>query len=79
MPLFEYKCAKCGTKFEVLHKSAVHREEAACPNCHSLNVKKLLSSFSTGSSSASDKGCSSGNCRLNNYSGGCASGLCGME
>jgi putative FmdB family regulatory protein len=79
MPLFEYRCTKCITKFEVLHKSSIKQEEVICPGCHSTDIKKLLSNFSSAvhNSSPSGESCSSGNCRLNNY-GQCASGLCGM-
>jgi putative FmdB family regulatory protein len=79
MPVFEYRCAKCGKKFEILHKSAVKHEEAVCPNCHTSNVKKLLSSFSTGGGGNANESCISGDCRLNDYSGGCESGICGMK
>jgi putative FmdB family regulatory protein len=83
MPVFEYKCKKCNTKFEVLHKSALNTERVACPNCSSINIKKLLSSFSTTSGNISNfpgEECNSGSCRCNdNYSGGCASGLCGLD
>jgi putative FmdB family regulatory protein len=47
MPLFEYRCTKCNTKFEVLHKSSIKQEEVICPGCHSTDVKKLLSNFSS--------------------------------
>ncbi|HSR18476.1 MAG TPA: zinc ribbon domain-containing protein [Ignavibacteriaceae bacterium] len=80
MPLFEYRCAKCSIKFEVLHKSSIKLEEVICPGCHSTDVKKLISNFSSAvyNSSSSGESCSNGNCQLNNY-GQCASGLCGME
>ncbi len=81
MPLFEYRCTKCNTKFEVLHKSSIKQEEVSCPGCHSADIKKLLSNFSSAvhNSSPSEGSCSTGNCRLNNDYGQCTSGLCGME
>jgi len=83
MPVFEYRCTKCDTKFEVLHKSSLNPEQVVCPNCNSLNIKKLLSAFCTSSGNVSNfsgESCNSGNCQFNNnYSGGCASGLCGMD
>ncbi len=81
MPVFEYRCSECSTKFEVLHKSSASQDEVTCPSCHSAKNKKLLSSFSAsvqGSSSKSQGGCESGNCD-NPYSGGCASGMCGLN
>lgn len=78
MPLFEYKCAKCSKRFEILHKSVSNIEEVECPECHSKEIKKLLSSFSAAgfSSSGSDYS-SSDNC--DNGSCGCSSGYCGMN
>jgi len=84
MPVFEYKCSDCSSKFEVLHKSTIKQEDVICPNCNSSNNKKLFSSFSpsvsTGSGYSSGN-CESGSCGVNDssYSGGCASGMCGLN
>ena len=79
MPLFEYKCSKCNAKFEVLHKSINNIEKVECPQCHSAEINKLLSSFSaagfgkTGSDySSSADSCETGSC-------GCSSGYCGLN
>jgi putative FmdB family regulatory protein len=47
MPIFEYRCAECNEKFEVLHKSSVKVGEVSCPKCNSTKNKKLLSAFSS--------------------------------
>lgn len=64
MPIYEYKCQKCGHKFEEL---VLGSEEIKCPRCGSKRLKKLLSSFSvyrnTGSSNDSGS-CSSGVCPI---------------
>ncbi len=81
MPIFEYRCENCGSKYDVLHKSSVNQEEVTCPKCNSTKSKKLLSTFSAsidGSSSYSSSNCASGNCDVPS-SGGCASGLCGLN
>ena len=81
MPVFEYQCKSCNTKYEVLHKSTLKQEEVSCPNCESKESKKLFSSFSASvnnSSSYSGGSCASGNCDMP-YSGGCASGMCGLN
>ncbi len=75
MPVFEYKCVKCETKFEVYHKSTVNQEEVACPKCSSKENKKLFSTFAASIGSAGDS-CASGNCGAPSY-GGCANGMCG--
>jgi len=81
MPIFEYRCSKCNTKFEVLHKSSQSGEEVTCPNCNSNNNKKLLSAFSasisgssgySGFSRSDAPSCSDGSC-------GCSSGMCGLD
>ena len=82
MPIFEYRCEDCNTKYEVLHKSSQNIEDVTCPKCNSKNNKKLLSSFSAsmGSSSSFSAGdsCASGTCGLP-APGGCTSGTCGLN
>lgn len=43
MPIFEYRCSNCETKFEkiVLRDSEI----IECPNCHSRQTEKLFSRF----------------------------------
>jgi len=81
MPLFEYRCTKCNTKFEVLHKSVNSTEEVICPQCSSTENKKLMSSFSPSVSSLS--GFSAPACteceHASQHGGGCASGMCGLN
>jgi len=77
MPLFEYKCTKCSSRFEVLHKSVNSIEKVECPECHSTEIKKLLSSFSASglkesSMTFTDDSCMDGSC-------GCSSGYCGLN
>ena len=80
MPIFEYKCKKCNSKFEVLHKSSLNQEEVSCPNCQSKESQKLLSSFSASGFSSSSSGCESGSCGVQpSYGGGCSSGMCGIN
>lgn len=58
MPIFEYCCESCGKEFEIL---AVNPgEQAACPQCGSENVKRLLSCFSANTSG--DQPITSGGC-----------------
>jgi len=40
MPIFEYRCSRCETEFEVLVRS---NEAATCPGCQSEKVEKLFS------------------------------------
>jgi len=66
MPIYEYKCQKCGHKFEEL---VFGERKIKCPKCGSISSEKLFSTFSTGKKSDSlDKdsnGCSNGTCNIN--------------
>ena len=44
MPLYEYKCPKCGLKFELLRSFRQANEGVSCPRCHSA-AERLLSAF----------------------------------
>lgn len=45
MPIFEYRCAKCGTEFERLvhHSQRDTPQKCANPKCESTDTKKLVS------------------------------------
>ena len=80
MPIFEYRCKSCNSKFEVLHKSISNPEEIFCPKCNSKENQKLLSTFSASGFSSSGSGCESGNCGIEpSFSSGCSSGMCGLN
>ena len=59
MPLIEYACLACGSRFEKLQKAEA-AGQAECPACGSANVRKELSTFSSTGSSSSAAGCFSG-------------------
>jgi len=67
MPIFEYKCKKCGYKTEFLEKSSI-KNKHVCEKCGSSDMQKLFSGFSVGAStkSGSDAGdsCPTGMCPL---------------
>lgn len=81
MPIFEYRCNSCNSKFEVLVKSSLSKEAVVCPNCKSTENKKLFSTFaaSVNSNYSSSSSCSDGSCGIPSYTGGCASGMCGLD
>ncbi|MDR3611451.1 MAG: zinc ribbon domain-containing protein [Ignavibacteriaceae bacterium] len=80
MPVFEYKCSSCNTKFEVLHKSSGKQDEVTCPECDSKTIKKLFSSFSPSVHTHSlESPCSQGNCNIPSGGCGCAGGACSMN
>ena len=57
MPIFEYECAKCKTRFELL-VSADSEETVKCPQCSSRRVGKLFSCFSVSTGKAGGSGSS---------------------
>jgi len=44
MPIYEFICSKCNSKFELLRPISKVDEEACCPDCQSP-AKRLFSSF----------------------------------
>ena len=73
MPLYEYVCRSCETRFEKLVRR--FGEEVACPACAGGAVDKQLSVFAVASSPATSSfaGRETGPCG----EGGCDSGACG--
>lgn len=70
MPIYEYKCQKCGHITEFLESMSASGKHA-CESCKSLKTEKILSSFATSntdsacpSSAACPSGdtCSTGQC-----------------
>ncbi len=45
MPIYEYRCSKCGNEFDRFFSSHKKMTESkvACPNCESKRVKRLIS------------------------------------
>ncbi len=76
MPIYEYVCDDCRSKFEKL----VRRwgDGVDCPGCGSASVEKQLSRFAVASSSGSGyeaaAGCDAPVCGQ----GACGSGACGL-
>ncbi len=74
MPLYEYVCRACATRFEKLVRR--FGDEVTCPACAAATVDKQLSVFAVASSSAAaPSGCESGACG----EGSCGSAACGSR
>ncbi|MCX5886014.1 MAG: zinc ribbon domain-containing protein [Proteobacteria bacterium] len=67
MPIFEFRCRKCGKEFEELILSS--DPDPCCPQCQGNEVDKLLSAFSFSSKGGSSDAVSTSASR----SGGCSS------
>ena len=69
MPIYEFKCQKCGNVFELLFRSSQEKLEVSCPVCKSKKTDKLMSVF--GGKGGKDSNTSSSSCSS------CASTSCG--
>lgn len=67
MPIFEYKCNKCGHTIEFLEKIG-NKNKHVCKKCGSSDLQKLFSGFSVGQSKNSaprgNESCPTGMCPL---------------
>ena len=64
MPIFEYICEDCGTKFEKLVRNGA---AAACPSCGQDHLKQQFSTFAAKADGFAPEpamgGCGAGMCR----------------
>ena len=67
MPIFEYQCDECGTRFEKLVRRAAETAELACPSCGQKHLSQQLSVFAAKSNGAPVRSdapaCPGGMCR----------------
>jgi len=71
MPIFEYQCRDCGSKFEKISSSS--KTGVLCKNCSSPQVEKLLSVFAVSGTSHHGPSSESGPCPC----GAPRRGMCG--
>ena len=68
MPIYEYKCQDCGTKFEKLLRRSAETAEVNCPECGQKHLTQEFSTFAArANGAAAAKGsevpvCPSGMC-----------------
>jgi len=76
MPIFEYSCADCGTKFEKLVRRAADADALQCPSCGEKHLTQELSTFAAQVSGGAGKSADAPSCP----SGRCGNpGMCGMN
>lgn len=79
MPIYEYKCSKCGYAFEELVKSW-QKNTVTCPKCSSKKVGRMLSVFSASASSVgSPDACPIGSSCPSAGTACCTGGTCGLH
>ena len=75
MPIYEYRCDDCGTKFEKLVRRASEVPGLECPSCGEKHLTQELSTFAAhangASKSADMPSCPGGRCTN--------PGVCGMN
>ena len=74
MPIFEYQCAGCGHRFEVVVRGS---ERPECPSCHGQELQKQLSVFAVSTKGAGAGHASPGPCGSCGHPDG--PGACGMQ
>ena len=76
MPIYEYLCADCGTKFEKLIRRPADVDSLVCPSCGLQRLQQELSTFSA-RAGGSLKGAEPPSCAS---AGRCPNaGICGMN
>jgi putative FmdB family regulatory protein len=82
MPIFEYQCDDCGTKFEKLVRR-LGGEDVLCPSCGESKLTLQFSTFAAHSNGASesDGGFDSGEGEMPSCAGGMCQtpDLCGLN
>ncbi len=76
MPLYEYRCLACETRYEVLHLGAERIEEIVCPKCGSGRFTKLVSAPSIVSERGATAPCGERADACESGGGGCCGGGC---
>lgn len=69
MPIFEFRCLKCGSLFEKLFINSGEELDIRCPDCKSTSFERVISRTShvigtgkgAGKPKITSKSCSSGN------------------
>ena len=77
MPLYEYYCADCHTKFDALRPMSQADVAIQCKNCESMHTSRMLSLFATLTSRKSDNAFQT---TSSGFGGGCCGGgSCGCS
>jgi putative FmdB family regulatory protein len=73
MPLYEYQCTDCGTRFDALVRMTAASDSVSCDHCTGQNVRRMVSTFAM-VGGKDDPTVMSGPVA---NSGGCCGGSCG--
>lgn len=75
MPVYEFRCEDCKSKFEVFTPQRMSTDGTICRHCHSAKVRRLISTFAAigGDGEMS----LAGDAPQATGGGGCCGGSCG--
>ena len=76
MPVYEFRCEECKSKFDVFTPTRMSTEGTICRNCHSAKVRRLVSTFAA-IGGDSDGEMSMAGDAPQATGGGCCGGCCG--
>lgn len=68
MPIYEYKCKKCGKKFELRLGFSHDKKTLKCPECGCEDPDRVFSPFATTSSGGSSFSSASRSCSPGGFS-----------
>lgn len=74
MPIYEFHCKDCDTKFDALVRNLEAAGSVSCQSCSGQNVRRLVSSFAT--VGGFDDQLTAGDFKVSS-GGGCCGGSCG--
>jgi len=74
MPIYEYRCEKCSSGFEVLTSFAERDRAQVCPTCESTRTRVQVSSFASFGAAEGARSLEAG---PSAGGGGCCGGSCG--
>jgi putative FmdB family regulatory protein len=77
MPMYEYGCLSCSSRFDRLRRMEQSDTDITCPRCQSASVERRLSVFAAHSRGASAMAGASEVSSAPPASGGCCGGACG--
>ncbi len=80
MALYEYKCAECEERFDLMRSMSAADESAECPECGGSESRRLISNFASVTPGASAMSTNPVmNARMAGGGGGgcCGGGCCG--
>jgi putative FmdB family regulatory protein len=74
MPIYEYRCQSCETRFEKLVRRATDVMETGCPSCGDKHLEQQYSTFAARGGGASGSGADASFTPA--QSRGCEGGMC---